>query len=84
MLRHARNCFLGIGLLCLAVLGAASVLGAMRRRPEPHPLCIFATGALNGVLVPCGCAPDQLGGLARRASFLQRYEGCRERLIVDA
>ena len=65
-------------ILCLTALPAVAA-----SRMEDVPLCVFATGELNGVLAPCGCAPDQLGGLPRRATYLARHEGCTNRLLLD-
>jgi len=73
-----------VGLPLVVVLSIVVVpLSVAARRPKDQQLCVFATSELNGVLIPCGCAPDQLGGLARRATMLQRYKSCRQRLVVD-
>lgn len=40
--------------------------------PEAKPDLVFVlSGEIKGYLRPCGCSPDQLGGLPRRAGFLQ-------------
>lgn len=40
--------------------------------PSAKPdLALVLTGEMHGYLRPCGCSPDQQGGLARRGGFLR-------------
>jgi len=50
---------------------------------EDVMLCITATAELNGILEPCGCAPDQLGGLPRRHTAVNSATECDYRLLLD-
>ena len=38
---------------------------------EPPDLALVLSGEMHGYLRPCGCSPDQQGGLARRGGLLQ-------------
>jgi hypothetical protein len=42
----------------------------------PKPLAVLVvSGEMDGYLEPCGCAQGQLGGLVRRADFVDRLRG---------
>jgi hypothetical protein len=58
----------------------ASSVDAPRTTPK-SPFTIVVSGETHGFIVPCGCASRQLGGLPRRATYL---ESVPDRLYLDA
>lgn len=51
---------------------------------SPHqPLSLVFSGDTAGWITPCGCAADQSGGLARRATFVARLRKDRHVLLMD-
>ncbi len=65
----------------LALLAATSVFGCSR---QPQPLAVFVSGDTQGWITPCGCAANQSGGLARRATLLLASRQNNEVLYLDA
>jgi len=55
------------------------------RRTEPVKISIFYTDDLQGEIDLCGCPVHKMGGVARRAKFIQRFFELKEPVVqVDA
>ncbi len=77
----------GLALAAIATTAGAGVLAVRPRAEagdgvadgakEQASVVVVASGELRGWLEPCGCSEGQVGGLARRASWIARL---RERL----
>lgn len=68
-----------ITLLCIVV--ASANLGCSR---QPKQLTILVAGDTHGWITPCGCAANQSGGLARRATIVHEAKQQGECLLLDA
>jgi hypothetical protein len=72
-------------MLVVAALLAAA--GCQRDSSSPaasaKPLALLATGDTAGWLTPCGCAANQSGGLARRATYVRQVKDKRSAVVVD-
>ncbi len=51
---------------------------------EPKQLTVFVAGDTHGWITPCGCAANQSGGLARRATLVHQSRLDGECLLLDA
>ena len=67
----------------LMVLGVFVYVCYAQLKPNGHndTVTLVFSGAELGYLEPCGCSEGQLGGIARRDSFLQQLRG-RENVIL--
>jgi hypothetical protein len=71
--------------LALLALGSLPVPPALAAAPPAERRAvIFYTGAINGVLEPCGCTSDPLGDVARLTGLVRRAGGPDKVLLVDA
>jgi hypothetical protein len=53
--------------------------------PAGQSVTIVFAGSIAGMNVPCGCSPDQLGGLPRAAALVKKLRGTDPHLLfVDA
>ncbi len=67
-------------LLLTAVLGCAVCAGC--RPAAARPLAVVLSGDVAGWIAPCGCASNQSGGLARRATYLGQLR--RQSAVIAA
>lgn len=67
---------------CVLLAALASVLAA----PAERRAVVFYTGAVHGMLEPCGCTSDPLGDIARLTGLVRREVKARAGavLLVDA
>ena len=67
-----------------ASIPQAQAHGATARRPAPEErLTIFYTSGIGGVLEPCGCNSDPLGGIDRYASVVRAAQKRGPVMVVD-
>ncbi len=52
--------------------------------PSPRPLKLVVSGDTAGWLMPCGCSSNQSGGLARRATFVNKLRQSEDIIVADA
>jgi hypothetical protein len=69
-----------LAMLLLAGLGCAVLVGC---RPAAGPLAVVLSGDTAGWIAPCGCASNQSGGLARRATYLGQVRGQSAVIAAD-
>lgn len=67
--------------LAATCLLAVVIIGCSR---QPQQLTIFVAGDTHGWITPCGCAANQSGGLARRATLVHQAKQQGECLLLDA
>jgi len=54
-------------------------------KAEGQQVTLLVAGSIAGMIVPCGCSPDQLGGLPRAAAVAKKLRASNPKLIfVDA
>ncbi len=63
--------FIGSVLLLLGSIAYICYALSAAHNRAPIPVTFVFSGAEMGYLEPCGCSEGQLGGIARRASFLR-------------
>jgi hypothetical protein len=70
------------------ILAVVVTVACGREAPPPEAprrVTILYTGGLEGVLEPCGCSPDHLGGLARIATLVKAVRSETDAVVlVDA
>jgi len=71
-----------------ALVAAAFLVSCGGREEEaergPSQLTVFFSSDTRGYLEPCACAAGMVGGLARRATYLESEPVAGARLLVDA
>lgn len=65
----------------LAVIFLITLSGCSKKE---QPLAVFVSGDTQGWITPCGCAANQSGGLARRATLLDAARLSADVLYLDA
>src|SRR5260370_31027139 len=77
---------IGGALLCLALAcRPAPKPVAPSRDPDPGRVTLVFSASVAGQLVPCGCSPDQRGGLPRAVSLRHKPRpGAPPLLFIDA
>ncbi|HEY3319629.1 MAG TPA: hypothetical protein VGP72_04045 [Planctomycetota bacterium] len=69
--------------ILLTLISAAAALAA--EAPPAQPLfTVLFTAEAHGALLPCDCPLQPIGGVARRATLIERYRGRGPVLLVDA
>ncbi len=66
--------------VCSALLLLPMFTGCTRAKDEVQ---IFIAGDTHGWITPCGCAANQSGGLARRASLIEQSSQTAETILLD-
>lgn len=69
-----------LSLLIVAGMEAGSTPAPPVDLLPPGTLGVVLSGELNGHITPCGCSKPMLGGLPRRAAYLEAL-GAKERLV---
>ncbi len=59
-------------------------LGGCNSQRIPQELAVMVSGDTAGWITPCGCAANQSGGLARRATLLDRQRQTQALVYLDA
>lgn len=68
----------------IAILAAASLTGlGCRQASEAKHVTIVISGDTAGWITPCGCAANQSGGLARRATLIDRLRADGDVIVWD-
>ncbi len=68
---------IGAGLIAMVILAGC-------QREKSSPIQLFVSGDTAGWITPCGCASNQSGGLARRATLIQKFGPGPGAVVVDA
>ncbi len=66
----------------LAMLAICFMLSGCSRKPQQ--LTVLVAGDTRGWITPCGCAANQSGGLARRATLVYNAKQKGDCLLLDA
>jgi hypothetical protein len=66
---NTRTTLLFLALFVAAGLGVANTLRSQVLSQGPN-LTVFFTGDQNGEVASCGCPKEDIGGVTRRAAFL--------------
>jgi hypothetical protein len=69
------------GHYCLLLLFTVALVGCGKSN---NPMTIVVSGDTAGWITPCGCASNQSGGLARRATLLANFGKPNDILYLDA
>jgi hypothetical protein len=70
-------------LIAVTVAGTLAYRAAASGAEPAAGASIFYTGEQRGYLEPCGCSKPQIGGLARRATFLKKTPSEVAQLQID-
>ncbi len=72
--------------LTLVALGTGLLVADVARaETEPREVSILYNGSVRGELIDCGCKARPLGGLARRAAFIEHLEAAHPHtVLIDA
>lgn len=70
--------------LILNFIGCLLLLTAIGCRPQARDVKILIAGDTHGWITPCGCAANQSGGLARRATVVRGADSYGDVLLLDA
>ncbi len=80
-MRSARRIVAG-ALVGAAVLAALPWRSLAEDPPRARDVTLVYTGDLEGELEPCGCTEGQLGGLARRAAWINAAKATGEHVVL--
>ncbi|HEY2839147.1 MAG TPA: multiheme c-type cytochrome [Pirellulales bacterium] len=69
-------------LIACALVGCQPGNGATGAA-EPRSLSLLVSGDTQGWIMPCGCTSNQSGGLARRASYVERLRRGGDVIVAD-
>src|SRR5689334_483004 len=69
-----------LGVLAIVIL----MMNHHESRTPTMGLLLIISGDTNGRIAPCGCASGQLGGLARRGTYLRDAQRRAEVVYADA
>ncbi len=72
-----------LGCTLVPTLAACRPSGGSVERADARPLMVVVSGDTRGWIMPCGCAANQSGGLARRGTYLDRARQQGDVIVAD-